>query len=381
MSRIRLQVTVFFRDHTKLPERLRLQISSPRSQIWHLLNILERHIGIPAHCLRACHENKGSFAPVLDDDVSLSTFRNPKHVVVCEIKDEKEMDFISLPFKQHVINSSKVNNCAQCSRSQVETEAKLKRCTRCWYVAYCSRDCQSEHWSTHQRDCRKGFREAIGLPFFVTIRKQKLNFDELVSAALYYANFSVGFPEKESESSEGESDEKKSAKLETTANFVSKQSEKFFRMTSASDGEQDEKKQGIKVEGAANFCSKPVENTVKPRDVDKDDKQTRAEGASNIPINSSSDIFIKAYFKPEQDPVSVTSDDFKLETILTATYLTIEWHSDAVRERDSKELNTPFRGVQGFPLDDEALLGERCGIEECFSLFLEPDRLSEKDGW
>lgn len=370
-------MTVFFRDNLRSPERLRLQISSPHAQVWHLLNILERHIGIPASCLRVCHENKGSLVPAFEDDFPLSSIRKQKQVIICEVKDDKETEFLSIPFKQHVSSSCK---CSSCGRSQADLETKLKRCTRCMYVSYCSRDCQSKHWSTHQRDCRKGFRASIGLPFYVTVRKHKLNFETLSAAALHYASFSVGFSDKDSDSSEGETEDKKSSKQDAAAiNLASKQPEKSMRTMCASDGEADEKKQLSKSEDSSNGCSKTLDNTVKFRESEKDEKQARVEGASNLSTNSGNFMTIKAYLKAEQDPVLINADDLKIDTVLSAVYLAVEWPNDNIKEKDS--LNASFRTVHGCPIDDNPLDGDRCSIEECFSLFLEPERLLEKEGW
>ena len=383
MSKLRLHVTVFFRDHSRQPERLCLQISSTHAQIWHLLNVLERHIGIAAHCLRVCHDNKGSFIPAFDDDAPLTSIRNTKQVIVCEIKDEKEADFVSIPFRQHVSNPSKLNKCATCGKSQIDMETRLKRCTRCLYLAYCSRDCQIKHWPSHQRDCRKGLKASIGLPFYVTMRRHKLSFEALMTAAMHYSNFSVGFSEKESDSSEGESEEKKSVKQEMAANVAPKQSEKFSRSSSVPDGDQDEKKHGFRVEGALNTSSKSVDNTVKSRESDKDEKhrQMRVEGASKLSSNSVDDFVLRAYLKPDQDPILLNFDDLKVDMVTSAEFLAIEWQNDCIREKEGKELNAPFKMVQGCLSDDEPMAGDRCNIEDCFSLFLEPEKLNEKDGW
>ena len=382
MSMFRLPVTVFFRDHSRLPERLRLQISSPSAQIWHLLNVLERHIGVPAHCLRVCPDNKAPFGPAYSDDISLTSIQNLKQIIVCETKDERETDFVSLPFKQCVSNPSKLSTCPICSKSQKDMETKLKRCTKCMSVAYCSKECQGKHWPEHSRDCRKGFKSPVGLPFYVTISKHKLNFETLVADALHYANYSVGFIEKEAEHSDVEPEEKRPSKSEATSNVATKQPEKFSRMSSSSDADQDEKKQALKMEGALSAGSKNADNNnCKLRDVDKEERNRhmRMEGASNISTNLHDDFVIKAYVKADQDAILIYPDDFKLDFITSAEFLAIEWQKDCIKERDSKELNTPFKMVQGCHPDDQ--YGDRCSIGDCFSLFLEPEKLSEKDGW
>lgn len=381
MSKFRLPVTVFFRDHSRLPERLRLQISSPSAQLWHLLNVLERHIGIPAHCLRVCHDNKVPFGHAFNDDTSLTSIRNLKQIIVCEVKDEKETDFVSLPFRQSISDPSKLSTCPICNKTQNDTETKLKRCTKCMSVAYCSRECQSKHWPEHSRDCRKGFKAPVGLPFYVTISKHKLNFESLAVDALHYANYSVGIIEKEAEHFDAEPEEKRPSKSEAALNVVPKLSEKLSRMSGLSDGDQDEKKQALKMEGPLSSGSKNSDNNSRLRDVDKEEKnrQMRMEGASNFSTNSYDDFVIKAYLKADQDAILIYPDDFKLDIITSAEFLAIEWQKDCIKERDSKELNTPFKTVQGCLSDDQ--YGDRCSIGDCFSLFLEPEKLSEKDGW
>ena len=377
MSRVRLHVTVFFRDRFRLPERLRLQISSPNAQIWHLLNVLERYIGIPAHCLRVCHDNKGSFGPSFNDDYALASVRSLKQLIVCEVKDERETEYISLPFKQSY--SLKLTSCSSCGKSPSGTEAKLKRCTRCFSVAYCSRDCQAKHWPTHQQDCKKGLKAPVGLPFYITMPKHKLNFETLALEALHYANYSIAIADKETEHSDGEPEEKKSTKLETAS--TAKLPEKHLKPSSVSDSDQDGRRPAAKMEEALNSGSKKVENCAWVRETEKDEKhlQVKMEGASNISNSLHDNFAIKAYLKPDQESVVINREDFKLETITSAAFLVIEWEKDAVKERDSKELNTPFKTVQGCLSDEE--YGDRCSIGDCFSLFLEPEKLSEKDGW
>ena len=44
--------------------------------------------------------------------------------------------------------------CANCGTGE-EDENKLKACTACKLVRYCSRDCQKAHWPRHKKACKK----------------------------------------------------------------------------------------------------------------------------------------------------------------------------------------------------------------------------------
>eukprot|EP00985_Skeletonema_marinoi_P030096 scaffold30504_cov80-Skeletonema_marinoi.AAC.1 len=44
--------------------------------------------------------------------------------------------------------------CASCGIGQVD-DIKLKKCTACYLVRYCSVKCQKEHRPQHKRACKK----------------------------------------------------------------------------------------------------------------------------------------------------------------------------------------------------------------------------------
>lgn len=51
-------------------------------------------------------------------------------------------------------------------RKYCENEGKL-RCSGCYLVAYCSKDCQRQHWSRHREDCKSNFASDTWQPDFV----------------------------------------------------------------------------------------------------------------------------------------------------------------------------------------------------------------------
>lgn len=44
--------------------------------------------------------------------------------------------------------------CIQCQKHS-ENNQRLKRCTGCLFMHYCSADCQRQHWPSHKVECKK----------------------------------------------------------------------------------------------------------------------------------------------------------------------------------------------------------------------------------
>jgi len=53
-----------------------------------------------------------------------------------------------------VVDDDDVSTCANCGKGEEES-GKLKHCTACMMVKYCSRDCQIAHRPQHKKECRK----------------------------------------------------------------------------------------------------------------------------------------------------------------------------------------------------------------------------------
>lgn len=57
---------------------------------------------------------------------------------------------------------SEARECNYCHKKESEKdgkEIKLKRCSRCKKVYYCSKECQKEDWKTHKKECDKVIAE------------------------------------------------------------------------------------------------------------------------------------------------------------------------------------------------------------------------------
>ena len=62
-------------------------------------------------------------------------------------------------------NTTDETNCANCSKAESD-ECKLKRCTACKTVRYCSRDCQVAHRPMHKKACKKRAAELFDKELF-----------------------------------------------------------------------------------------------------------------------------------------------------------------------------------------------------------------------
>lgn len=67
---------------------------------------------------------------------------DPLYQIHTPIEDEKEIK-----------NGNEKRECNYCHKC--EDEEKLKRCSRCKKILYCSKECQKEDWKKHKIECDK----------------------------------------------------------------------------------------------------------------------------------------------------------------------------------------------------------------------------------
>lgn len=59
----------------------------------------------------------------------------------------------SKPWAHHMMNNIPCVNCSFAGR-EIDPEIKVKQCSACHYVCYCSLNCQKEHWRKHKKNCQ-----------------------------------------------------------------------------------------------------------------------------------------------------------------------------------------------------------------------------------
>jgi len=65
----------------------------------------------------------------------------------------------------YMLQSNDISVCANCGKGEEES-VKLKSCTACKLVKYCSRDCQIAHRPQHKKECRKRAAELHDVELF-----------------------------------------------------------------------------------------------------------------------------------------------------------------------------------------------------------------------
>jgi len=197
-----------------------------------------------------------------------------------------------------------------------------KRCTRCFTVAYCSRDCQTKHWQSHRKVCHRALKMQVGVPFYVTVRKDSMSYDDLRKLLIERAKFSVelfSVPDEKPETSAATSD-----------------------------------------------CSYEMNKF-------------------SLSANSTCVIKVASQPVNDESCEIITSDNFTTESINKSSYLIMEWQStqeDNVSAQVVKSKLTPTHDL--CKRDTDAGISEevdQCSIYDCLRLFMEPESLDAKDSW
>jgi len=69
-------------------------------------------------------------------------------------------------------STTPIDMCANCGKGE-EHSNKLKTCTACLSVKYCSRDCQAAHRKQHKKACKQRAAEYIMKSYLPILRHLK----------------------------------------------------------------------------------------------------------------------------------------------------------------------------------------------------------------
>lgn len=312
-----LNVLFFTRDMHKPPVLTTLQISTPNAKVWHLINMLQPLVKVPSHLITVFN---GIYSVCVDAQAPLLSVHKYKYVIANEISSKDETDFLSIPVFQCVLNSGLFVHCDNCFSPQSST-VKLKRCTRCYVVAYCSRDCQSRHWNIHNKTCSKDLKMQVGIPFYISIRKESLTFDSLMEALRDRAKYSVELLCNGEENVNNPAD----------------------------DLDRSKQVQKLSISSAAVCVVK----------------------GSNKPVQ-------------DDGCVVINNENFSVDLLSKTPYLIMEWQNspdDGDISANVKTKSIPCHEVLRYESQTGMTEEENCSVHDCLRLFMEPESLDEKDSW
>ncbi|KAI6654147.1 dnaJ-like protein subfamily C member 5-like isoform X1 [Oopsacas minuta] len=185
-------VHMFWRDPAIQPKKFKLVLPTD-ANLEVLKATLGRKILLPMNKLRVFEAYRSKIQKNLKgNSVFMWSINDNDVIVVHEVLSEFEAKdkVVEVAVLQRMRAPKMPVQCSQCQRS--ESIVELKRCTNCMSVAYCGRNCQSQHWAQHQHYCKVMHESnSIGMPFIVSLPRSKWTYRNLATMALKYASRSV----------------------------------------------------------------------------------------------------------------------------------------------------------------------------------------------
>lgn len=140
--------------------------------IAHLLSVASNKFDVPMDNLKVFNITSAYVTEELPRTMSLSFCKHANLVIL-------ESDYMSgdgqAKTKTIVILQREKSRdiCENCCKTPTPN-VKIKRCTSCKRVGYCSRECQGADWQKHKSICRERY---VGVPFIIEVQDKPLKLD------------------------------------------------------------------------------------------------------------------------------------------------------------------------------------------------------------
>nr|XP_006820330.1 PREDICTED: ubiquitin carboxyl-terminal hydrolase 19-like [Saccoglossus kowalevskii] len=155
-------------------------------------SIMSEKTGIPTKNLRVFEAYKSKIHKIFTSGISLCNVSTNDTLIVAEVLSPEvagervvELAFIQRTMLPH----HPITKCCNC-KFEPTVAVKLRRCSKCYRVAYCNQECQKRHWQNHKTLC-KPMPDPVGLPFIVSLPESKATFSRLCSMVEGFAKYSV----------------------------------------------------------------------------------------------------------------------------------------------------------------------------------------------
>uniref|UniRef100_A0A8C4QCP5 ubiquitinyl hydrolase 1 n=1 Tax=Eptatretus burgeri TaxID=7764 RepID=A0A8C4QCP5_EPTBU len=183
-------LSLFFipRNPAKSPVRITVNVGK-RAYAVEVTDFVAQKMHVQPDSLRLVEVNQSTLRRVFQPMQSLENLTSGE-LLCFEVLSERQaaarVHVVSIS-QRLIVPNTPVTRCAACHMTH-PSEGRLRRCTKCYRVAYCNMSCQKSNWSEHRNACHP---EPVGSPFLLSLRAVSLNYQQLAQAAFNFARHFV----------------------------------------------------------------------------------------------------------------------------------------------------------------------------------------------
>lgn len=185
----KLSVLFFFASPEKRPHRFEIQVSKKGGSVREIYLQVSKITDIPLADLRVLTSYKQRLHKTFSQTADLDDIDSTSEVIVSEVVENDENVVIGLSHRKELKKVSDPEKCQCCG--VLHSEKPLKRCAKCRFVWYCSKECIKENYKYHKPNCEVS-KEFIGNPLFISVPR-RISRSTLHKLILDYAAFSIDY--------------------------------------------------------------------------------------------------------------------------------------------------------------------------------------------